>query len=1283
MNSIAAKRVSKFGSPTRDFFQSLESRVLLSAALVRDININSSGSNPSAFTPVGSNVFFLTSDPYNSTTKGLWFSDGTTANTTKVRDFSSPSQGVQYLTPFNGALYFVTSQFDGLGLQVWRSNGTNAGTVQVTQFPASNNSNMRIWSYAGKLFVYANDGSHGYELFASDGTWAGTQLLKDLYPGSNSSDAGGLVEVNGKTYFFANDGVHGKELFGTDGTTAGTAIVADLTPGTSSTSFYGDPISLVDKVVFSCNGDGKGSELWQSDGSALGTSLLVDIQPGSAGSSAGSLSRVGNRVYFTANTGSIGYEPWFTDGTSAGTYLLGDLNPGPANSNAGAIDVNGLAVISAEVGTSRGLYVSDGSPGNFAPLVQAPSGSIPFGSGFLLGAAGGWGYFTWHDVSSGIELWRTDGTLAETLRITDIAAGAKSADVRSPAVFGSKLIFNANDSISGAEPYLSNGTEAGTARLKECGGPPRGSSPSRLSQLNGKIIFGATAEINSVVNYSTGSTTTSNRDGIFVSDGTESGTVPLRLDLTVTGLAAIGDLVYFNTSSGLWRTDGTTAGTLLLRSGVGASFFTADGSNRTAFLNGFAYFGAGSGADFEVWKSDGTPDGTTRVIDLWAGTTGSRPQGFLAWQDEIYFSALAISGGRELYATNGTAAGTRRVADINPTGDAFSVFETTMIVATQDNLYFAANDGTHGFELWKSDGTTAGTTLVKDMRPGNQDGMARKNTLAAIGDKVFTTASGALADERVWVSDGTSAGTIPLTPIASANQPAIALGSKAFFSTYDSAANQYTLWTSDGTLAGTTPLYTTPTGAGDVFAFKGVLGSQLFFNGFDAAHGQELWRTDGTIAGTVLDTDIEPGTGGSSPSAPSSDLSPISGNLFYAATRSDVGRELWRTSAADAEPLALKEKLDSPIGGAQLTWTYPQGGETGFTIERGTTLNSFAPVGTSGAGVYGFVDSTAVLDTQYYYRVRATLTGFDSAWSNIVSVNHPAAASAPNLLADADSGLYSDDNLTNATVLRFSVTTPVGASSRILVDGVDAGVFEADTRGVAWVELSGITQGTHAFTSQIVYSPAESSAVSSALMVTVDRTSPTITSSAFQVDLDVPTFQLVLSEASNVVMLATQYSLKNRTTNAFLNNANLATQYSSLNQTVSITAPGLSGGLFADGNYRFEFNNGVGFPIFDLAGNPISLSGTWDFYSLAGDANRDRMVDTFDFNILAGNFGSGDKFSLADFNYDNTVDSQDFTILVGKFGKRLPVASALAASPSLWSGTDLDDDQSDTSVLEL
>ena len=155
-------------------------------------------------------------------------------------------------------------------------------------------------------------------------------LLKDIYPGSTRSNAEYLIKVGNIVFFQADDGVHGKELWKTDGTVAGTVLVKDINPGALGSNPLDSRIDLNGTLYFRADDGISGTELWKSDGTDAGTIMVKDIEPGSGGSYPGSIGKLGEvangLLYFQARSAGIGYELWKSDGTQAGTVLIKDIN---------------------------------------------------------------------------------------------------------------------------------------------------------------------------------------------------------------------------------------------------------------------------------------------------------------------------------------------------------------------------------------------------------------------------------------------------------------------------------------------------------------------------------------------------------------------------------------------------------------------------------------------------------------------------------------------------------------------------------------------------------------------------------------------------------------------------------------------------------------------------------------------------------------------------------------------------------------------------------------------
>jgi ELWxxDGT repeat protein len=472
----------------------------------------------------------------------------------------------------------------------------------------------------GTLFFSANDGVHGFELWKSNGTAAGTVLVKDIDPGSANSSPRNLTDVGGTLFFEGDDGTHGPELWRSDGTAAGTFMVKDINPG--SPGSYPDHLTAVGGTLFFSADDGvHGPELWKSDGTAAGTVLVKDIFPGSSydyrsgrylpnSSNPRYLTAVDGRLYFSAIDGTHGDELWTSDGTSKGTVLVKDIFPGGSgyfnphtdsygysSSPRDLTAVGGTLFFSANDGVHGfELWKSDGTAAgtvlvkDINPTTRSFGGSYGFGYGSSprdLTAVGGTLFFSANDGSHGVELWRSNGKAADTVLVKDINPGSTGSYIDDLTAVDGRLFFSADDGVHGSELWKSDGTAAGTVLVKDI-------NPT-------------------------------------IKSGYEYGSFP-------RSLTAVGETLFFLADDGthgfeLWKSDGKAAGTVLVKdinpgSGNGSYY-----GNLTA-MDGTLFLEADDGTHgAELWKSGGTAADTVLVKDINPGGAGSYP------------SLLTVSGG--------------------------------------------------------------------------------------------------------------------------------------------------------------------------------------------------------------------------------------------------------------------------------------------------------------------------------------------------------------------------------------------------------------------------------------------------------------------------------------------------------------------------------------------------------------------------------------------------------------------------------------------------------------
>ncbi len=625
--------------------------------------------------------------------------------------------------------------------------------AQVTQLIANQNMQMKtVLNQTKTIFASGVDST----LWITDGTVAGTFQLSDTIKTTDSN--GGLL--NGKYVFTAISPNCGEEIFITDGTKAGTKIILDINPGIEGSIASNSTTSQIINgyVYFPAVTAKYGCELWRTDGTPANTTMVKDINPGTADG----ITRDGSfdfyllngYLYFPATTSGAGYELWRSDGTAANTTLVMDINPGAAGSQPDVTESDKIIF-----------------KGNL--------------------------YFAAVTATEGCELWRTNGTTTSIVR--DINAGALSgidSTNFSITIIGSNLVFNAMNATYGNEFwYSTDGTSANTNILKDI---TTGAGSSKLPAN----FSDTTATVNKLFLFSVTSALGTTAE-IWRTDGTPAGTIPLVTNIATGTLASnyntnfytFKNRAYFlindniHTNIALWSSDGTDA------TSAHTAFLKDMGANGSANFNllstvnfptkfVFFYPTDNTYASYSMWQCDGTSVGTIPLISFPANPDqiviggvlylsgapviyppfsydiGTGAAGYALYNGKFFFSAYNTSSGNELWISDGSASGTNMVKDINSgKGDGIPSQLTYYggYLYTKQGLFFPANDGSHGIELWQSNGTAAGTTIVQDINANAKNSNPELNFFLVNGKIFFNATDGNPADTTIkdlYIVDG-------------------------------------------------------------------------------------------------------------------------------------------------------------------------------------------------------------------------------------------------------------------------------------------------------------------------------------------------------------------------------------------------------------------------------------------------------------------------------------------------------------------------------------------------
>jgi ELWxxDGT repeat protein len=735
----------------------------------------------------------------------LYKTDGTAANTVLMKDFSDnfyagtiiPSALIVVGTNVFFKVIYTPTAFGPRDIQLWKTDGTTIGTLLVKDF-----------------------------------------LINDILNGNSSAAIGNILIFDG------SDNTNGTELWRSDGTLAGTVLIKDIDPTVFSYPISSNPNGLFNLngiVYFQASIYPNSFSLWKTDGTLAGTVKVKDFPTGFK-IEYGKIVDALNKFYFVLfNDSTKSRDLWVSDGSEPNTYLVKQMSANNSFYSYSFQYCNGYLYFSSEVTNAtnnNALWKTDGTvSGTTLVYNDVVSNDDRYQD---LTCSNNKLYFTiYRSGNIFYELFITDGTTANTISLLNNISASRIFEV------GNQTLFFGTNSLLGTELYKTDGTVSGTSLVKDIiTGPSSGISGAYSIVLNNKLIFSA---LDPVFNIEP-----------FVSDGTEAGTTLLKNTQDQgsgsfpSKISKIGDKLFFATNSYFsfndseaWLSDGTEVGTQFLKDLRSVN----GGPTQTLNIDGTNFYFKSQGN--QLFKSDGTASGTQFLHKY--NSDGN----MVYLNNTLYFSDFTNGLGIELYKEVGGVVSL--VKDINLGADDSNPNELTIL---NNFVYFFATDNSAtGRELWKTDGTTVGTTLVEDINEGFVDSTPSGLDISTEKMINFNNNLYFLRTNDIQISLYKSNGNTGGLEIMKSFLPTelglfidkfyIFKNELYFLLRYNPANTQ--LWKTDGTAIGTTfikqiPGYNTFSFLtnGNKFYFYSTLKANIF-----STIGHSFWVSDGTTNGTI------------------------------------------------------------------------------------------------------------------------------------------------------------------------------------------------------------------------------------------------------------------------------------------------------------------------------------------------------------------------------------------------------------------------------------------------
>lgn len=382
-------------------------------------------------------------------------------------------------------------------------------------------------------------------------------------------------------------------------------------------------------------------------------------------------------LYFPGHSGDYDSELWRSDGTEAGTYRVMDLNPtGRAYPHSLVVIDDWLYFLADSMSVYRQLFKTDGTVGGTHWLADVDDAGME--NNHMLTKSGGLLYYRTYRPSIGVEQWASDGTPEGTAMVKDICESQASYP-HELTDFNGLLIFAAESCVGPNALYRTDGTLGNTIQIG-------GNNPAHVLTVDDTIYFRCTFD---------------DYGGELARTTGEPGSIEMIQDINpgaqgadIYHLTQVDSLIFFRASH--------------------------------------ADYGA------ELWAYNSKTGVTYLVKDIWPGSSGSSfPDQLVSYQGKLIFQAHDGEYGQELWISDGTEAGTQMLKNINEEagGPPYGHSQPGKFYEAADLLFFSADDGINGRELWQTDGTEAGTVMVHDIGYGSEG--SDPGSFTAINDYLY------------------------------------------------------------------------------------------------------------------------------------------------------------------------------------------------------------------------------------------------------------------------------------------------------------------------------------------------------------------------------------------------------------------------------------------------------------------------------------------------------------------------------------------------------------------